>query len=114
MNLLLKRAEMYDQLVKLNTQYPGDKMTPSIAREFSKMCDSLDEISARISFQELEEKVLNSNENLTPTNFYGNSKNEFRTSAAKRTLADAFGMLARGERKKITHHFLTNWAKKTD
>ena len=64
MNLLLKRAEMYDQLVKLNTQYPGDKMTPSVAREFSKMCDSLDEINARISFQELEEKVLNANENL--------------------------------------------------
>jgi hypothetical protein len=104
-NLKMKRAEMYDQLVKLNTQYPGDKMTPSIAREFSKMCDSLDEINARIQIQEVEERLNNSDENLTPTLFNGSGKNEFRTSAAKRTLADAFGMLARGERKKIDASF---------
>jgi hypothetical protein len=88
-NLKMKRAEMYDQLVKLNTQYPGDKMTPSIAREFSKMCDSLDEINARIQIQEVEERLNNSDENLTPTLFGIGGRNEFRTSAAKRTLAEA-------------------------
>jgi hypothetical protein len=111
-NLKMKRAEMYDQLVKLNANYPGDKMTPSIAREFSKMCDSLDEINARIQIQEVEERLNNSDENLTPTLFGIGGKNEFRTSAAKRTLADAFGMLARGERKKIDSTFFDELGEK--
>jgi HK97 family phage major capsid protein len=100
-NLLFRRAEMYDKLVKLNEEYSGEKMTPTVAREFSKLCDQLDEINARISFQELEERVLMQNEERT----YLQPKNEFRTNAAKKTLAEAFGMLARGERKKIDSGF---------
>lgn len=102
-NLVMKRAEMIDQAQKIHSDYPGDKMTPTVAREFSKLMDSLDEISARIGYQELEEKIRNANTN---ENFvFEAPKNEYRTKAAKRTLGEAFGMLARGERKKIDSSF---------
>ena len=109
-DLRLKRASMIDQAQKIHSDYPGDKMTPSVAKEFSKLMDSIDEINARIGYQELEEKIRNAN---SESNFvFDAPKNEYRTKAAKRTLADAFGMLARGERKKIDSTFFDELGEK--
>jgi hypothetical protein len=36
-DLRLKRANMIDQAQKIHNDYPGDKMTPSVAKEFSKV-----------------------------------------------------------------------------
>ena len=106
MDLRLKRATMIDQAQKINNDYPGDKMTPTVSKEFSRLMDSIDEVNARIGYQELEEKIRNAN---SDTSFvFEQPKNEYRTKAAKRTLADAFGMLARGERKKLIPPFLMN------
>jgi hypothetical protein len=109
-DLRLKRATMIDQAQKIHIDYPGDKMTPTVAKEFSKLMDSIDEVNARIAYQELEEKIRNAN---SDTSFvFEQPKNEYRTKAAKRTLADAFGMLARGERKKIDATFFDELGQK--
>jgi hypothetical protein len=72
--------------------------------------DSIDEVNARIGYQELEEKIRNAN---SESNFvFDAPKNEYRTKAAKRTLSDAFGMLARGERKKIDSTFFDELGEK--
>ena len=97
-DLRLKRANMIDQAQKIYNDYPGDKMTSSVSKEFSRLLESIDEVNARIGYQELEEKIRNAN---SENNFvFDAPKNEYRTKAAKRPLSDAFGMLARGERKK--------------
>ena len=102
-SLRMKRASLYDQLLKLNAEYSGEKFTPTVARQFSALCDNLDELNAKIQFENIRDRMENVDENLIPTYFDGH--NEFRTSAAKRTLAEAFGLLARGERKKIDSTF---------
>ena len=93
-SLRMKRASLYDELLKLNTEYSGEKFTPTVARQFSALCDNLDELNAKIQFENIRDRMENVDENLIPTYFDGH--NEFRTSAAKRTLAEAFGLLARG------------------
>ena len=109
-DLRLKRASMIDQAQKIHNDFPGDKMTPSISKEFSRLMDSIDEVNARIGYQELEEKIRNAN---SENNFvFEAPKNEYRTKAAKRTLSDAFGMLARGERKKIDSTFFDELGEK--
>lgn len=102
-DLRMKRAQMIDQAQKLYNDYPADKMTATVSREFSKLMDSIDEVDAQIRYQDLQDRINNAA--IDNGSFMIQPRNATRTMAAKRTLADAFGMLARGERKKIDSTF---------
>jgi HK97 family phage major capsid protein len=102
-DLRMKRAQMIDQAQKLYSDFPADKMTATVSREFSKLMDSIDEIDAQVRYYDLQDRINNAA--IENGSFMIQPRNGLRTMAAKRTLADAFGMLARGERKKIDSTF---------
>ena len=103
--LKLKRAELYDVMQRKHNDSIKDGMTATVAGEFSKMSDQFEILTAEIRFKEMNDLVANGIEsaNFDPAN----DLQPLRRSSAVRTLGEAFGMLARGERQKIDAGLLT-------
>jgi HK97 family phage major capsid protein len=108
MDLRIKRAELLDKLNALQNQH-GKGMTAEISKEFGRMLDDVDKISNEIRFNDYvknaETKEGYQDENISHSQPYYHN-------AAKRTLGEAFRMLATGERSKLDNNFLLELGEK--
>jgi hypothetical protein len=104
--LRLKRAELYDVMQRKHNESIKEGMSASVAAQFSKMSDEFDVITAEIRFKEINELVNRGG--VESANFdHLEDIQPLRRASAVRTLGEAFGMLARGERQKIDSGLLT-------
>ena len=104
--LRLKRAELYDVMTRKHNESIKDGMSATVAAQFSKMSDEFDVITAEIRFKEINELVNRGG--VESANFdHLDDTQPLRRASAVRTLGEAFGMLARGERQKIDSGLLT-------
>lgn len=102
MDLRIKRAELLDKLSKLQQDH-GAGMTPQISKEFTNMLDDVDKMTNEIRFNDY------ANQAATTDGSIDNGVNysaPYYQAAAKKTLGDAFRMLATGERSKLDNNFL--------
>jgi HK97 family phage major capsid protein len=108
MDLRIKRAELLDKLNKLQQDH-GNGMTPQISKEFTNMLDQVDKISNEIRFNEYVSKA-------EITDGHQNESRSFSApyhqAAAKKTLGEAFRMLATGERSKLDNNFFLELGQK--
>jgi hypothetical protein len=109
MSQLIKRAEIYQQLEKLHNEAvkSNSGMTPEKNKVFTQLLNDFEYLTNEIRFKDLTDQVEKTvdpdlNLNLSVLN----------RNAAKRTLFDAFGMLARGERKAVNSTVLSDLATK--
>ena len=104
--LRLKRAELYDVMQRKHNESIKEGMSASVAAQFSKMSDEFDVITAEIRFKEINELINRGG--AESANFdHLEDTQPLRRASAVRTLGEAFGMLARGERQKIDSGLLT-------
>jgi hypothetical protein len=104
--LRLKRAELYDVMQRKHNDSIKEGMSASVAAQFSKMSDEFDVLTAEIRFKEINELVNRGG--VESANFdHLEDIQPLRRASAVRTLGEAFGMLARGERQKIDSGLLT-------
>ena len=108
MNLRIKRAELLDKLNKLQQDH-GSGMTPQISKEFTNMLDEVDKITNELRFSDYVNKAGNSDGSIDEIRNYSAP---YYQAAAKKTLGDAFRMLATGERSKLDNNFLTELGEK--
>ena len=108
MDLRIKRAELLDKLSKLQSQH-GAGMTPAISKEFTNMLDDVDKITNEIRFNDYANQAPISDGSQDEITSY--SKSYYQT-AAKKTLGEAFRMLATGERSKLDNNFLLELGEK--
>jgi HK97 family phage major capsid protein len=108
MDLRIKRAELLDKLNKLQQDH-GNGMTSQISKEFTNMLDEVDKISNEIRFNEYVSKA-------ETTDGHQNEARSFSApyhqAAAKKTLGEAFRMLATGERSKLDNNFFLELGQK--
>jgi HK97 family phage major capsid protein len=108
MDLRIKRAELLDKLSKLQNQH-GAGMTAAISKEFTNMLDDVDKITNEIRFND----YANQAQTTDGTTENGvNYSAPYYQAAAKKTLGDAFRMLATGERSKLDNNFLLELGEK--
>ena len=108
MDLRIKRAELLDKLSKLQQDH-GTGMTAAISREFTNMLDDVDKITNEIRFNDYANQAGTTDgamDNIV------NYSAPYYQAAAKKTLGDAFRMLATGERSKLDNNFLTELGEK--
>ena len=108
MDLRIKRAELLDKLNKLQQDH-GSGMTAAISREFTNMLDDVDKITNELRFSDYVNKAGNSDGSIDEIRNYSAP---YYQAAAKKTLGDAFRMLATGERSKLDNNFLTELGEK--
>ena len=108
MDLRIKRAELLDKLNKLQNEH-GSGMTPQISKEFTNMLDDVDKITNELRFADYINKAGNSDGSIDEIRNYSAP---YYQAAAKKTLGDAFRMLATGERSKLDNNFLTELGEK--
>jgi HK97 family phage major capsid protein len=108
MDLRIKRAELLDKLSKLQQDH-GTGMTAAISREFTNMLDDVDKITNEIRFNDY------ANQAGTTDGAMDNGVNysaPYYQAAAKKTLGEAFRMLATGERSKLDNNFFLELGQK--
>ena len=108
MDLRIKRAELLDKLSKLQQDH-GTGMTAAISREFTNMLDDVDKITNEIRFNDYANQAGTTDgamDNIV------NYSAPYYQAAAKKTLGDAFRMLATGERSKLDNNFLLELGEK--
>lgn len=104
--LRLKRAELYDVMQRKHNESIKEGMSASVAAQFTKMSDEFDVLTAEIRFKEINDLVARGG--AESANFdHLEDTQPLRRASAVRTLGEAFGMLARGERQKIDSGLLT-------
>jgi HK97 family phage major capsid protein len=110
MDLKIKRAETLHKLSKLQAEYQNNKngMPAEIAKEFSSMLDQVEQMTNEIRFNDYTKQDF-SDHDATPTDGFTSVYNQ---NAAKKTLGEAFRMLASGERSKIDNNFLLELGQK--
>ena len=108
MDLRIKRAELLDKLNKLQNEH-GNGMTSQISKEFTNMLDQVDKISNEIRFNEY---VANAETADGHQNEARSFSAPYHQAAAKKTLGEAFRMLATGERSKLDNNFLLELGQK--
>ena len=110
MDLRIKRAETLHKLSNIQAQYQNSKngMPAEIAKEFSQMLDQVEQMTNEIRFNDYTKQDF-SDQDLTPTDGFTSVYNQ---NAAKKTLGEAFRMLASGERSKIDNNFLLELGQK--
>lgn len=108
MDLRIKRAELLDKLSKLQNQH-GAGMTAAISKEFTNMLDDVDKITNEIRFNDYANQA-GTTDGATENGV--NYSAPYYQAAAKKTLGDAFRMLATGERSKLDNNFLLELGEK--
>jgi len=108
MNLRLKRAETLHKLNELQAKY-SNNMPVEIAKEFTNMLNEVDLITNEIRYNQIIDAGNNPETMQIETNDFTHQYNQ---RAAKKTLGDAFKMLATGERSKIDNNFLLELGEK--
>jgi HK97 family phage major capsid protein len=110
MDLKIKRAETLHKLSKLQAEYQNNKngMPVEIAREFSQMLDQVEQMTNEIRYNDYSKQEF-PDQDFTPTDGFTSVYNQ---NAAKKTLGEAFRMLASGERSKIDNNFLLELGQK--
>ena len=110
MDLKIKRAETLHKLSKLQAEYQNNKngMPAEIAKEFSQMLDQVEQMTNEIRYNDYTKQDF-SDQDFTPTDGFTSVYNQ---NAAKKTLGEAFRMLASGERSKIDNNFLLELGQK--
>ena len=108
MDLRIKRAELLDKLSKLQNQH-GAGMTAAISKEFTNMLDDVDKITNEIRFNDYANQAPTTDGNIDNGVNYSAP---YYQAAAKKTLGDAFRMLATGERSKLDNNFLLELGEK--
>ena len=110
MDLKIKRAETLHKLSKLQAEYQSNKngMPAEIAKEFSSMLDQVEQMTNEIRYKDYSNQDF-PDQDFTPTDGFTSVYNQ---NAAKKTLGEAFRMLASGERSKIDNNFLLELGQK--
>ena len=109
MDLRVKRAEILDKLTRMQQSAEKDGgMSSSVSKEFTSMLDQVDSMTNEIRLKEL---IQRGNQNPAESDDFQPSS-AFYKNAAKRTLHDAYKMLARGERQKIDSGLMQELADK--
>ena len=108
MDLRIKRAELLDKLSKLQNQH-GAGMSAAISKEFTNMLDDVDKITNEIRFNDYANQAQTTDGSIDNV---GNYSAPYYQAAAKKTLGDAFRMLATGERSKLDNNFLLELGEK--
>jgi HK97 family phage major capsid protein len=110
MDLKIKRAETLHKLSNIQAQYQNNKngMPAEIAKEFSQMLDQVEQMTNEIRYNDYSKQEF-SDQDFTPTDGFTSVYNQ---NAAKKTLGEAFRMLASGERSKIDNNFLLELGQK--
>lgn len=108
MDLRIKRAELLDKLSKLQNQY-GAGMSAAISKEFTNMLDDVDKITNEIRFNDYANQAPTTD---GATDNGVNYSAPYYQAAAKKTLGEAFRMLATGERSKLDNNFLLELGEK--
>ena len=110
MDLKIKRAETLHKLSKLQAEYQNNKngMPAEIAKEFSSMLDQVEQMTNEIRYKDYSNQDF-PDQDFTPTDGFTSVYNQ---NAAKKTLGEAFRMLASGERSKIDNNFLLELGQK--
>lgn len=111
MDLRIKRAETLHKLSNIQAEYQNNKngMPSEIAREFSRLLDEVDQMTNEIRFKSHTERNDEPGDTFEPMD---NFSNVYHQNAAKKTLGEAFRMLASGERSKIDNNFLLELGQK--
>lgn len=110
MNLQLRRAELLDQLTKLQEEAEASGLSAAKNKVFTDMLNECDQITNELRLKDYTTRAINdSGEDFTP---YSASTSTYYQNAAKRTLGEAFRMLATGERSKIDNNFLLELGQK--
>lgn len=108
MDLRIKRAELLDKLNKLQNEH-GNGMSSQISKEFTNMLDQVDKITNEIRFNEYVANAETTDGHQNETRSFTAS---YHQNAAKKTLGEAFRMLATGERSKLDNNFLLELGQK--
>lgn len=108
MDLRIKRAETLDRLNKLQNEY-GSDMSSAISKEFTNLLDEVDKMTNELRFNDLVSRAGTSDGTSDETTSFSRP---YYVTAAKKTLGEAFRMLATGERSKLDNNFLLELGQK--
>lgn len=109
MDLKIKRAEILDKLVRMQNDSGSKGMDSNVAKVFSNLLDEVDQISNEIRYNDLISKAAIDDGSIEDFRSYSGPVFQ---NAAKKTLGEAFRMLATGERSKLDNNFLLELGQK--
>jgi hypothetical protein len=109
MDLKIKRAEILDKLVRMQNSAGTKGMDTNVAKEFSNLLDEVDKITNELRFNDIISRGANDDGSIQEFEDYSGKVSQ---NAAKKTLGEAFRMLASGERSKLDNNFLLELGQK--